>query len=359
METSDSFVPDPLSNDDIAVFPDSQFEEFFSVLDDLRCHLRRSRDARFLRRLFFVRDAQMFSPRFSSAKSAETAYIVKPFVPFTYFDSIEALTYARANQLAWDSAANGVPPYTEEFLGTIHGALLPDKPWSGRFRDLPAWIGRKKTPAKDALIVLAPSRDVRPAFNHLVEFATNAGQSHRLATCAMIHYQLVAIHPFSDGNGRIARIVTPLLLDHFHLIDDVCLFVSEILLHRRVDYFARIESVERYGEIQAWVLFFVECLVAQARAHKALAQLAGAVKSELKDTLRSHLPQTICNNLINEMILSPTMNLSRIATLLKTDSARARIFFECGALDRYQINIISRSQDPVYQVGALYELFAV
>ena len=37
---------------------------------------------------------------------------------------------------------------------------------------------------------------------------------HPLVVAALFHYKFIRIHPFDDGNGRIARLVTNLILMH-------------------------------------------------------------------------------------------------------------------------------------------------
>jgi Uncharacterized conserved protein len=54
--------------------------------------------------------------------------------------------------------------------------------------------------------------DIPPLLDELVEYV-NTTDDHPLIIAAVVHYQLVTIHPFEDGNGRTARLLSGYILD--------------------------------------------------------------------------------------------------------------------------------------------------
>lgn len=48
--------------------------------------------------------------------------------------------------------------------------------------------------------------DIPELLDELVEYV-NTTDDHPLIIAAVVHYQLVTIHPFEDGNGRTARLM--------------------------------------------------------------------------------------------------------------------------------------------------------
>ncbi len=56
--------------------------------------------------------------------------------------------------------------------------------------------------------------DVPKLLDELIEYV-NTTDDHPLIIAAVVHYQLVTIHPFEDGNGRTARLISGYILDFY------------------------------------------------------------------------------------------------------------------------------------------------
>ena len=56
--------------------------------------------------------------------------------------------------------------------------------------------------------------DLLPLLNELVDYVHNS-DDHPIIKAAIVHYQLVTIHPFEDGNGRTARLMSDYILDYY------------------------------------------------------------------------------------------------------------------------------------------------
>lgn len=56
--------------------------------------------------------------------------------------------------------------------------------------------------------------DIPALLDELVEYV-NTTDDHPLMIAAIVHYQLVTIHPFEDGNGRTARLMSGYILDFY------------------------------------------------------------------------------------------------------------------------------------------------
>lgn len=56
--------------------------------------------------------------------------------------------------------------------------------------------------------------DIPSLLDELIDYIDHT-DDHPLIVAAIVHYQLVTIHPFEDGNGRTARLISGYLLDYY------------------------------------------------------------------------------------------------------------------------------------------------
>lgn len=90
---------------------------------------------------------------------------------------------------------------------------------------------------------------------------------------AIAHFWFIIIHPFDDGNGRIARAISDLLLAQSE--DSAQRFYSlssQILIERKV-YYEVLQKVQySSGDITKWIVWFLECMFRALNATETTMQ---------------------------------------------------------------------------------------
>jgi len=81
-----------------------------------------------------------------------------------------------------------------------------------------------------------------------------------LIDMALVHYQLETIHPFSDGNGRVGRMLISLMAVERGIFDIPLLYISPELEDRKDDYIDLMLGVSVEGAWTAWVKFFLDAV---------------------------------------------------------------------------------------------------
>lgn len=352
-----AFVPEDLRDEMLDPFPDTEFPSYFARREALREAFAASDAPDLLRSLLFQRDCQAFSPRLSGQNSSRLAYVNSPFVAFGAFDSREEFHFADASQYAWTHRSSA--PWSKRIVCETHRRLQPGKPWSGKFRERSVWIGKRHGKAPDERsIVLAPAGYVEPKFRQMARFASAARKTHRLAACALIHFQLVSIHPFFDGNGRTARILTPLFLDRYGLLDGVPLFTSEIFLETKREYFRRIASLQLHGESAAWIRFFAYAMSEQLSSHARFVRLIAPIREAAIGVLSEHMSHAAARRFTGEILISPKLTRSRAAAILRrTPAGIDRLFSSLEG--RFGFALVADGDDPVFQFRDIYEILAI
>jgi Fic family protein len=129
----------------------------------------------------------------------------------------------------------------------------------------------------------APSGEQVPGLiAELVEWlADDGGKEDAVLTAALAHLNVVSIHPFRDGNGRVSRIVQSLVLAREGMVSPEFASIEEYLGGHTSDYYEALRAVQG-GSYQperdagAWLSFCVEAHIAQAR--QRLAQIDEAAR---------------------------------------------------------------------------------
>lgn len=98
---------------------------------------------------------------------------------------------------------------------------------------------------------------------------------------AMAHLHVTSVHPFRDGNGRVARIVQSLVLAREGLDSPEFLSIEEYLGAHTQDYYAALRETQAGGynpdrDATGWVEFCVEAHIAQARQRLTQIEQAAA-----------------------------------------------------------------------------------
>jgi len=106
-----------------------------------------------------------------------------------------------------------------------------------------------------------PTQD---AMRQLIEWYYNDIDTHPLIRCAVFAYDFVSIHPFQDGNGRLSRLISTLLLltNGYRWIQYVSL--EHEIENRKMEYYRGLRSCQarRPGEdVSDWVKFFLSALL--------------------------------------------------------------------------------------------------
>lgn len=105
-----------------------------------------------------------------------------------------------------------------------------------------------------------PTQD---AMRYLIDWYVNDNETHPLVKCALFTYEFVSIHPFQDGNGRLSRLLsTLLLLKHGYKWIEYVSFEHEIE-SRKTEYYRVLRSCQAQRpneDVTDWIRFFFDAL---------------------------------------------------------------------------------------------------
>ena len=86
-----------------------------------------------------------------------------------------------------------------------------------------------------------------------------------LTRAGIAHLYFVSIHPFEDGNGRIARALAEKALSQA-IGQPSLIALSQIIQRKRSAYYDALEAANKSNEITSWLTYFAETMI-EAQAH--------------------------------------------------------------------------------------------
>lgn len=156
----------------------------------------------------------------------------------------------------------------------------------------------------------------------------------------LTHFWFVTVHPFDDGNGRVARALADLLLARADGTKDRFYSMSSQLEAERTDYYTQLEASQRGGlDVTSWLVWYLGCL---DRAVRGADVVTGRVlhKADVWRQLSRYPVNDRQRHVLDRMLGEWEGNLttSKYAKLAKcsTDTALRDIrqLVEWGALQR-------------------------
>ena len=157
---------------------------------------------------------------------------------------------------------------TEKMILKIHKLVTADtlpKEQSGFYRKSSIYVVKRRPGFPDKVAYTGPSAEKVPGLTKdLIEWIGESGKKeiHPIIVAGIVHQELAAIHPFSDGNGRTARALATLIL-YERGYDFRKLFALEDYYNKdRSKYYEAINIGKTYEERKTdftpWLEYFVK-----------------------------------------------------------------------------------------------------
>ena len=174
------------------------------------------------------------------------------------------------------SKIKSVNPYSIKDLKYLHGIMTHlTINESGEFRKGNEGVFDEKG---NCIHICPPPEHVDELMKQLFEWMkTNKKEIHPLILSSVFHYEFVFIHPFSDGNGRMARLWQTIILASWENIFEFLPIESQIMKYQNEYYYA-INKCNLNGNSTGFIEFMLNMI------DKVLEELINNIGKELTDS---------------------------------------------------------------------------
>ena len=176
-------------------------------------------------------------------------------------------------------------PLSAERLFGWHAALFPMGYSDGYKIDVACW----RTGEEPMQVVSGPmgkqkvhyeapeSERVPEMMEQFIAWVNNENETDPLIRAALSHLWLVTIHPFDDGNGRITRTITEMMLARADQSEQRFYSMSAEIMRDRKGYYDALERAQKCDmNVTEWLIWFLETL------REALTQAIDTTQRTLK-----------------------------------------------------------------------------
>jgi len=172
--------------------------------------------------------------------------------------------------MTFDATRNYAAPLTEERLFSWHAALFP----TGRSGMRRIRVGMWRDDADGPREVVSgplgrqhvhyaapPAERLADESAAFLDWFEGAQIMDPVLAAGMAHLWFVSLHPFDDGNGRIARAIADMALARSDDSPERCYSMSARIQVERKAYYDKLETAQRSTlDITSWQVWFLECL---------------------------------------------------------------------------------------------------
>lgn len=159
-----------------------------------------------------------------------------------------------------------------------------------------------------------------------------------LLKIAIGHYQFETIHPFSDGNGRIGRLLITLQLMERGFLNHPVLYISHFFEKHRQAYYQALDQVRSDNALEAWILFFLDGVIHTVKQSQQTFTNIIALRQTLQQKIQilgKKVPRALV--LLDHLFSHPIVNVKDVQKHLDVQYAAANNLVQ----DFEQLNILT------------------
>lgn len=177
-----------------------------------------------------------------------------------------------------------------------------------------------------------------------------------LIRLALVHYQFETIHPFEDGNGRLGRLLIPLLMVRWGLMWQPALYVSDFFNVYRDPYVDGLWNISRFGMWREWIDLFILAVRMQALDSFGRARRLSALRRTYEDRYKGGRTLATMLQIIDMLFEGPAVTIpsveQRLGVTYPTAAKWVRQLVDDGVLTE----VTQRPRNRIYFASEIFGL---
>jgi Fic family protein len=171
---------------------------------------------------------------------------------------------------------------------------------------------------------------------------------------AISHWLFEQIHPFPDGNGRVGRLLIPLLLQYKGIVDTPFALISEAVESQKREYIDHFERLHETKDWIPWCRFFLSMLTLNAHKNINRIEQLEALRLDYQERTASKSRGSILPQIVQDLFKRPRFTRKELQEIYQLSPRGASILVQ-EMIDLKFIKPIDNKQ----QRNVIFEAFEV
>lgn len=216
--------------------------------------------------------------------------------------------------------------FTHSFMKQIHAYMMTGIIASGLEKTLGKYkLKDNQIKSSTGAVVYTPptASETKKYMDELITFMNNTDDGlNPLIKAAMIHSQFESIHPFSDGNGRIGRVLVSLYLYKAKVINFPFFYISEAINMDKAVYY-RMLTDSRTNSLDEWIKYFLHKVSVQTVKHIGYIDALNSLYTKTKNTVKECINSPKFDEIIECLFTHPVLNANVLEDQLAVSHGQA------------------------------------
>lgn len=215
--------------------------------------------------------------------------------------------------------------FSHEFIQQIHGILMKDiisKTYSNTLGVYKLKDNKIVNSVNTVIFTPPAATETNKYMSELIDFMNTKDDVHPLIKAAIIHAQFESIHPFSDGNGRVGRILISLYLFKAGVIKFPFFYISEAISIDKTVYYNMLSDT-RVNNYDKWIKYFLSKISIQALKLTNYIDSLNELYQRTKEEVYKLINSSKCDDIIRCLFTNPVLKSSYFAEKINVSKAQA------------------------------------
>jgi Fic family protein len=167
---------------------------------------------------------------------------------------------------------------------------------------------------------------------------------------AVSHWIFEQIHPFPDGNGRVGRLLIPLILAYKGYMDRPFALISEAIEQQKSQYIQQFEQIHETGDWLPWCRFFLSVMLLNADKNMTRISNLEALRLDYEQRVSYKARDSHMHKIVQDLFAKPRFTRKELSDIYGLSSRGASLVTE-GLI---RLGIV-KPVDPSIQRNSVFE----